>query len=106
MSTRTRIVLSETLAVEIYKSKPVYQGESSVAFKMKRRDLASAIASSNKVSAKTVYDIWNHVTWKYATSPLWSKEENGKENHQVSISFKISEQIKNGFTSLRSIFDV
>jgi hypothetical protein len=29
------------------------------------------IARIYKISPKAVRDIWNHVTWKYATNPLW-----------------------------------
>jgi hypothetical protein len=80
---RTGIILTDSLAIEIYKSKPVLQGRKSAAFSSQRRDLAVAIARAYKVSEKTVFDIWNHVTWKYATSFMWSNEENGQVNGQV-----------------------
>jgi hypothetical protein len=62
------VVLSEALAVEIYKCK--FQGAGKQA-KPVRRGRSSAVARMFDISPKTVRDIWNHVSWKYATYPFW-----------------------------------
>ncbi len=70
----TTPVLTEALAVEIYKYKLALKSlSSSAAIKIKAKSLA--VSQRFGVSPKTVRDIWRRRTWIYATYPLWSDEE-------------------------------
>jgi hypothetical protein len=62
--------MTEAIAVEIYKCKLAAQ-DKNVEFDSNRRG-TSEVARLYGCSPKTVRDIWNHVTWKYATKHLWS----------------------------------
>jgi hypothetical protein len=76
-----RIVLSESHAVEIYKIKLAFElsgpvGESRQQSPSSRIKGKSAdIGRVYNVSPKTVRDVWNHVTWKYATCHLWTESD-------------------------------
>jgi hypothetical protein len=65
---RRRIVLSEELAVEIYKHKLVPSDKNGKMLKGR----SATVAKFYNVSPKAIRDIWNHKTWKYATFHIWS----------------------------------
>jgi hypothetical protein len=87
--------LTAAEAEEIYKTKldlHRYKMESSGSRKA-ARGLSVPISKMYQISPKTVRDIWNHVTWKYATYHLWhldpeiqsgSIAEPGEEHHVVA----------------------
>jgi hypothetical protein len=66
------IVLSDELARDIYMHKLYIEKNSPKTSGAKTKGQSEKIARMFKVSPKTVRDIWNHITWKYATSTLWS----------------------------------
>jgi hypothetical protein len=76
-SVRRGVVLSEAIAVDIYKWKLTMEAERKSAESVNMRGRSSFIANIYDVSPKTVRDIWNHITWKYATAFLWPEEKTG-----------------------------
>jgi hypothetical protein len=84
---RRGTVLSEELAVEVYKYKLAICFDScdqSSSSEKKFKGQSSVIARMYDVSPKTVRDIWNHITWKYATCHLWSEKELANESRQLN----------------------
>jgi hypothetical protein len=88
---RRGTVLSEDLAVEIYSQKLVYINRSDsdgrVLLERRFKGHSSIVARIYNVSSKTIRDIWNHVTWKYATHHLWSDGEEVKHTPRPLPSF-------------------
>jgi hypothetical protein len=70
---RKGIILSEELAVEIYKCKLNLARAGENSFGEIVKGSSAVIAKCYDVSPKTVRDIWNCITWKYATCHLWSQ---------------------------------
>jgi hypothetical protein len=60
--------MTEAVAVQIYKCKLADQ-EIQLQTVYRR---PCEVARLYRCSPKIVRDIWNHVTWKYATKHLWS----------------------------------
>jgi hypothetical protein len=80
------IVLSQDLAVEIYKWKLTMANELFRADEFKHRSQSAAVSRLFGVSPKTVRDIWNHVTWKKATCHVWPKQANEGEHPETGPS--------------------
>ena len=72
------VVLTEDLAVEIYKYKVAPANVDSTVDGFKNWGNSTHVSQLFDVSPKTVRDIWNHVTWKYCTFPLWRHEDKQK----------------------------
>ena len=85
---RRGLVLSEALAVEIYKYKFKTASTSSEPNGIYCRGRSAAVARIFDISPKTVRDIWNHVSWKYATHQLWSKTST-TDSHVDVLSSKV-----------------
>ena len=79
--TRRGAVLSEELAAELYMHKLAklngveIHARGSLASGQGLKGSSMAVAQMYNVSPKTVRDIWNHKTWKYATWHMWSQTE-------------------------------
>jgi hypothetical protein len=68
-------ILTEEQAVEIYQIKLTLNEEGNILAKNWRSRSSSApVARHYQVSPKTIRDIWNRITWKYATSHLWPRD--------------------------------
>ena len=67
-----RTVLTDELAREIYMHKLRLESKNQRTSGARIKGPSGGIARMYKISPKAVRDIWNHVTWKYATNPLWS----------------------------------
>jgi hypothetical protein len=68
--------MTESLAIEIYRLKHTANDQRSKtpgAKCLKPGDIAEMF----QVTPKAVRDIWNHVTWKYATKHLWTISSEG-----------------------------
>jgi hypothetical protein len=81
---KSRIVLNDALAVEIYKCKLAFDApSSSVSFFQSRgerargRGQSARVSSRFGVSPKTIRDVWNHKTWAHATNHLWTQPPDG-----------------------------
>jgi hypothetical protein len=72
---RRGIVLSESLAVEVYRFKQTFDTDANAS---KAKGRSSVVGRLFNISPKTVRDIWNHITWKYATHHLWTGRDNGE----------------------------
>lgn len=75
-STRIGTVLTEELAIEIYKCKLAFNAPSNYAecfqsAEIRKRGKSVPVSVKFGISPKTVRDIWSHRTWAYATYPLW-----------------------------------
>ena len=67
---RKGTVLTEAQAVEIYSCK-LRLLDASERGEVKLRGQSTAVGEKFSISSKTVKDIWQHKTWKYATFHLW-----------------------------------
>jgi hypothetical protein len=86
---RKGAVLTKDQAVEIYKVKlDLNHGYGDRMDAMKSRNRSVPVARHYNVSPKTVRDIWNHVSWKHATYPIWSDAD--KELLAIMIEEKIN----------------
>jgi hypothetical protein len=67
------VILTKEQAVEIYKIKLVVASSALAGGLLQQRNptKTTSIGRFYNVSPKAVRDIWNHVTWKSATSFLW-----------------------------------
>jgi hypothetical protein len=66
--------LTKSLAIKIYMCKLHIASRNAVSPGKKFKGQSAVVAHRFKVSAKTVRDVWNHSTWKHATSHLWEDE--------------------------------
>jgi hypothetical protein len=87
------VALTEVLAQEIYRHKIQLESKNIRTSGARIKGPSAAIARLYNVSAKTVRDIWNRVTWKYATSHMWtasepSEEESLLHSEVVSLFFE------------------
>lgn len=76
---RIGTVLTEELAIEIYKCKLELISPSSSASCFltaddRKRGKSVPVSAKFGISPKTVRDIWTHRTWAYATFPFWSSD--------------------------------
>jgi hypothetical protein len=71
-----RIILSEENARQIYECKQALAGSNA-------RGVSSQVALFYNVSPKTVRDIWNRITWKFATCHLWSDKDFSVTEHSI-----------------------
>ena len=65
------VAVTEALAVEIYKRKFAHD-DGSLTDVRHGWAQPTSVARMFKTSPKAVRDIWNHVTWKYATKHMWA----------------------------------
>ncbi len=87
---RQRVVLTPKLAKEIYKRKLVLLTQTGSEFNfnglLALKGQSVPIAHVYNVSAKTIRDIWNRKTWKFATRELWCEEEDETAGTHVSTA--------------------
>jgi hypothetical protein len=69
---RSGVALTEASAQDIYREKLQLEEGGVKTSGARIKGPSSEIARLYNVSPKTVRDIWNRVTWKYATSHLWN----------------------------------
>ena len=85
---RQRVVLTAKLAKEIYKRKLALLAQTASEYdfnaSMSLKGQSVPISHVYNVSAKTIRDIWNRKTWKFATRDLWCGDE--MTGNQVSIA--------------------
>ena len=79
---KSRILLNDALAVEIYKCKLALHAPSSSmscfqSWEKRVRGQSARVSPRFGVSPKTIRDIWNHKTWVHATCHLWMQSEYG-----------------------------
>jgi hypothetical protein len=89
--TKSRIVLNESLAVEIYQYKLAFSAPSSPvscfqSLERRIRGQSARVSSEFGVSPKTIRDVWNHKTWVHATNHLWSHIQNGPDQKSSLVS--------------------
>jgi hypothetical protein len=74
-------ILSDGLACEIYRFKIAFvvNGSAKQPASAKLKGKSSKISQMFGVSAKAVRDIWNHNSWRYATSHLWKDLTNSSK---------------------------
>jgi hypothetical protein len=98
---QNRLILSESQAVEIYRIKldvliTCPEGEWTKSPSTRISGKSVDIGRLFNVSPKTVRDIWNHVTWKYATCHLWANQDESdvRSEHQQASCISIVSPIK------------
>ena len=82
------IHLTDELAREIYGHKLKLDGINCKTAGARIKGPSAAIARIYNVSPKAVRDIWNHITWKYATSHLWNNEKSASD-YKTSVEVQI-----------------
>jgi hypothetical protein len=86
MSSRKGVILTKEQAIEIYKIKVELHGQGNgLVRNWKSRSSSAAVSVSYKVSPKAIRDIWNHVTWKYATHPFWQSDSTNKKGNTEEV---------------------
>ena len=93
----SKFVLTEELAQEIYQHKLRLERNNIKTSGARIKGPSAAIAQLYTINAKTVRDIWNRVTWKYATCHLWTESE---IIISESKSAEISEVFSTSFVAL------